>query len=400
MDSKINSIKLILSEKKEIGLLYIDTGSLQTIEVILGWEALDNIITKIDTFIIGHQNLFNRWRIKSYWKTLSDSFVLIVEALQGEIILENLEFLATHLQNEIINYIQRAHHNLPIQPIVQLGYSLLRYNPNIRLERLIGRAIEEAQEVAKASTQKSLNFQIQKLKKIIEERKIYLVFQPIVNLITGKCLGYEALARGPKGSPLEAPELLFTLAAKAGLIFQLENLCQESLIKQAAIPSNQYIFVNIEPSLLEKKIYQKLSLFESSALLKNKIVIEITERMAIKDYHSIDSILKDMREKGFKIAVDDVGSGYASLESIAYFKPDFIKINNSLIIGIHKDFIKQEIAKTLVDIAKKIQSQTIAEGIEGSEDLFYLQKSGVDYGQGFYISYPTIRPSIIRGDWL
>lgn len=393
MESKINGVKLILSEKKEIGLLYIDTGSLQTIEVILGWEAFDKIITIIDAFVIEHQNLFNRWRIKTYWKTLSDSFVIIVEAMQGEIILENLEFLATHLQNEIINYIGRLQRNLPIQPMVQLGYSLLRYNPNIRLERLIGRAVEEAQEVAKASTQKSLNFQIQKLKKIIEEKRIYLVFQPIVNLITGKCLGYEALARGPKGSPLEAPELLFTLAAKAGLIFQLENLCQESLIKQAAIPSNQYIFVNIEPSLLEKKVYQKLLLFEGSASLKNKIVIEITERMAIKDYHSIDSILKDIRLKGFKIAVDDVGSGYASLESIAYFKPDFIKINNSLIIGIHKDFIKQEIAKTLIDIAKKIQSKTIAEGIEYSEDLSYLQKSGVDYGQGFYFSYPTIHPT-------
>lgn len=396
MKGILNGIKLLLSENKEVGLLYIDTSSIQSIEIILGWEVFDKIITLIDAFIIEHQNLFHKWQIKTYWKTLSDSFVLIVDALQGEIILENLEFLSAYFQNEITNYIGKSQRNLPIQPIVQLGYSLLRYNPNIRLERLIGRAIEEAQEVAKASTKRSLNFQIQKLKKIIEEKRIYIVFQPIVNLITGECLGYEALARGPKGTPLEAPELLFSLAAKAGFVFQLENICQESLIKQSTVPSNQYLFINIEPSLLERKIYQKLSLFEASHSLKNKIVIEITERMAIKDYHSLDSILKDIKSKGFKIAVDDVGSGYATLESIVYLKPDFVKINNSLILGIHKDFIKQEITKTLVDISKKIKSETIAEGIENADDLIYLQKSGVDYGQGFYIAYPSLYPTKVK----
>lgn len=392
----IDKVRSILAEKKELGILYLDTSFLQSVEIVLGWETFDKIIELIESFIADHKSLFYHWRITAFWKTLSDSFVLIIEPVQGEIVIENLEFLCVHIQNEVNSFLKRQQRYLPVHPVVQLGYAILRHNSNIRFERLMGKTIEEAHEIAKTCSQRDINFQIQKLKQIIEEKKIYMVFQPIVNLKTGACIGYEALARGPRGSPLEAPEVMFSLASKAGMVFQLEDVCKNKIISQFSVPENQLIFVNLEPALLESKAYKKLSLFEKSEGLKNRLVIEITERMAIKDFHSMDSTLKDIRSLGYMIAVDDVGSGYSSLETIAYLKPDFIKINYSLVSGIFKDFIKQEISKTLVDIARKIGAKTVAEGIETLNDLACVRSLDIDYGQGFYISYPNSYPEKVK----
>lgn len=392
----IERVNIILNAKNEAGVIYIDTGPIRSIEAIIGWEAFDNIIELIDHYIKEHRTLFHNWQLSEYWKGMGDNFVLILESLQGEIILENIEFLCLHLQNELTYIIKNAQKYLPVHPVIQIGYSIIRHNNNIKLGRLIWSAIEEAQKAAVTFAQRDYNFQIQKLKKIIEDKKIYMVFQPIVELSTGECIGFEALARGPKGSSFEAPEVMFSIAEKAGIVFQLEDLCKSKLFNQFANIHSKYIFVNIEPSILESRAYKKLSLFVNAYESKSKIVIEITERMVSKDYNVMDSNLREIRTLGYKIAIDDVGSSYLSLESLICLRPDFVKINYSLIKGIKKDFIKQEIVKTLVDISKKMRAKTIAEGIECFEDLDYLRKNHVDYGQGFYISVPADYPSEIR----
>src|SRR5262249_50607276 len=118
---------------------------------------------------------------------------------------------------------------------------------------------------------------------------------------------------------------------------------------------------------------------------------EITERIAINDYQVVDRALQAIRKLGFRIAVDDVGSGYASLQSIAYLKPNFIKINEKMVQGISTDFIKQEIVKTLRDMASRFSASLIAEGIEEDSDLKTLQDLGVPFGQGYLFKSPEER---------
>ncbi len=392
----IEKIDMILSNRRELGLIYIDTGPIRSIESIIGWEIFDSIVESIDRYIREHKNLFHNWKLVIYWKGLGDNFVLLIESLQGEVILENIEFLCLHIQNELAYVIKNTQRYLPVHPVIQVGYSVLRGNANIKLGRLIWGAIEEAQKTASTFAQRDYNFQIQKLRKIIEDKRVYMVFQPIVELCTGECIGYEALARGPKGSAFEAPEVMFSIATKAGIVFQLEDLCKRKLANQYCNQINKYIFVNIEPSILESRAYKKLSLFLNPTLYKSKIVIEITERMVSKDYNNMDSNLRELRGLGYKIAIDDVGSSYLSLESLICLRPDFVKIGYALIKGIKKDFIKQEIVKTLVDISRKVGAKTIAEGIESNDDLEYLRMTKVDYGQGFYISVPADYPSEIN----
>jgi len=143
--------------------------------------------------------------------------------------------------------------------------------------------------------------------------------------------------------------------------------------------------------LLEYDHYHRLALFQAENIDPRNIVLEITERVAINDYEIVSRALEEIRKLGFRIAVDDVGSGYASLQSIACLKPDFIKISEKIVRGIARDFIKQEIVSTLRDMAGRFPATIIAEGIEDEADLRTLLTLKIPYGQGFLLQRPLER---------
>jgi EAL domain-containing protein (putative c-di-GMP-specific phosphodiesterase class I) len=118
------------------------------------------------------------------------------------------------------------------------------------------------------------------------------------------------------------------------------------------------------------------------------VVLEITERTAIKDYPKFRKRLRSFRERGFRFAVDDAGSGYAGLGSIANLEPDFIKLDISLINSIDTNFIKQNLVETMVGFAKEQGAMVIAEGIERAEELETVKRIGVPLVQGFLLHRP------------
>ena len=115
-----------------------------------------------------------------------------------------------------------------------------------------------------------------------------------------------------------------------------------------------------------------------------RVVIEITERTAIKDYPKFRDRLKAFRERGFRFAVDDAGSGYAGLGSIANLEPDFIKLDISLINAIDTNFIKQNLVETMVKFANDHGAMVIAEGVERAEEFETVKELGVHLVQGFF----------------
>jgi EAL domain-containing protein (putative c-di-GMP-specific phosphodiesterase class I) len=119
-----------------------------------------------------------------------------------------------------------------------------------------------------------------------------------------------------------------------------------------------------------------------------RVVIEITERTAIKDYPKFRGRLKAFREAGFRFAVDDAGSGYAGLGSIANLEPDFIKLDMSLITCIDSNFIKQNLVETMVKFANDQGASVIAEGVEREEEFETVKQLGVHLVQGFYLHRP------------
>jgi EAL domain-containing protein (putative c-di-GMP-specific phosphodiesterase class I) len=125
------------------------------------------------------------------------------------------------------------------------------------------------------------------------------------------------------------------------------------------------------------------------------VVIEITERTAIKDYPKFRDRLKAFREMGYRFAVDDAGSGYAGLGSIANLEPDFIKLDISLINAIDTNFIKQNLVQTMVRFANDHGAKVIAEGVERAEEFATVQELGVHLVQGFFLHRPQSASSPI-----
>ena len=124
-------------------------------------------------------------------------------------------------------------------------------------------------------------------------------------------------------------------------------------------------------------------------LKQERIVLEITERVAIQEWDSFKKTLRQFRGYGFKVAIDDMGAGYSSLQAIAELEPDFLKFDISLVRNIHENLIKIGLLETLVALSSKIHAQVIAEGIESKEEYHALLSLGVQLGQGYYFAAPS-----------
>ncbi|WP_018247606.1 EAL domain-containing protein [Orenia marismortui] len=230
------------------------------------------------------------------------------------------------------------------------------------------------------------------LKDIIDNKSIRTLFQPIINLKTAEILGYEALSRGPKGSSLESPLKLFSLAKKHNMLFNLEQLCREkALLNTQNIEEGNKLFLNIDPGVIYDSNFKAgttKEIINNISISQNDIVIELTETTCIDDFQGFRLALNHYTDQGYQIAIDDTGAGYSGLQSIVSISYNYIKLDRSLVMNIDQDPVKQALLETFMRFAKKINSKVIAEGIETVAELDILIQMGVDYGQGYLIARP------------
>lgn len=231
------------------------------------------------------------------------------------------------------------------------------------------------------------------LNRIIEQGEISTVFQPIVNLKTGEVIGYEALSRGPLNSILQSPNELFSTAADFNRTWDLESLCRTKAIERAKdIDKDKYLFINVDPHIFKDEKFKKGFTKEFLAnhnMSPEAIIFEITEKTSIEDYISFKAALDNYVEQGYKIAIDDMGSGYSGLKMLTETKPHFVKIDMDLIRDIDGDSFKQSLVKCFVSLAEVTNMKLIAEGIETEAELLTLIDLGVYAGQGFFLQRPA-----------
>lgn len=231
---------------------------------------------------------------------------------------------------------------------------------------------------------------------LVESKLIYPVYQPIVSLRNGAAYGYEALTRLPVNSWFGGPMELFRYAEENGAVYKLDRVARELAIDGCLkLGSDQKLFINVMAQIMEDPRFspgRTISLLEEHHLSPNQVVFEITERNSIEDYPSVKKALQHYRSQGYRIAIDDVGAGYSSLQSIVELRPDYMKVDRSIIQQIHKDDVKEHILTTLQEVAGKIGSELIAEGIETGEELDKLVQLGVPYAQGYWLGRPAPFP--------
>lgn len=239
---------------------------------------------------------------------------------------------------------------------------------------------------------------------ILADKQLGVVYQPIVSLATGWTRGWEALARGPESGYFSRADRIFDFAEENGLLFLTEKLCWEKAIGCVGdLDAGQALFVNVHPQTVSNPAFAEgeiLRTLERCCRPEN-VVIEVTEKHGIRDFKAFRRVLDGCRRRGLRIAIDDVGSGFSGLQSIAEIRPEFLKIDMSLVRGIDRDTGKQHVIESLVGLAENLGCKTIAEGIETQEELDALSFHGVHYGQGYYLARPEFpkKQEKIRGGW-
>ena len=234
------------------------------------------------------------------------------------------------------------------------------------------------------------------LRRIMADGLLSPVFQPILDFRLRAILGYEALSRGPQDSPLHRPDQLFAAAAETGLAAELEHACREASLRAfAAQRLAGRLFLNVTPGcLLDHRLMNghTRDLLAELGIAPNRVVIELTENQQITDLPGIQEALLHYRGRGFQIAIDDLGEGFANLRLWSELRPEFVKIDKHFIAGIADDRIKFHFVRAMQDLAEICNASLVAEGIERVEDFVCLRDMGIACGQGYFIARPAASP--------
>jgi len=235
------------------------------------------------------------------------------------------------------------------------------------------------------------------LQQILNHQQITTLFQPIFDVELQEIVGYEALSRGPQGSPLHAASTLFEVATQCGCLSQLELLTRNLAIERfAAQKLSGKLFLNVSPMLLTDPKHphgELLKIVNKVGLSCDRVIIEISEQYPIFSSELLHQALARYRNYGFSVAIDDLGAGYAGLKEWSYLRPDIVKIDRYFVDGCNLDIVKREFLRTIFELGKATSTQVIAEGIECKEEFELLCELGMIYAQGFLLAKPAVVPT-------
>jgi len=224
---------------------------------------------------------------------------------------------------------------------------------------------------------------------LLDGDQVDIALQPVVSLETGRCLGMEALARFPAG--FGTPDTVFAAAHAVGLGLELERMalrCAYQLLETLRDPI--YIGLNLAPDVALELVK---SMPPDVEIPWRRVVLEITEHALVADYAELRDVLKPLREQGLRVAVDDAGAGYASMQHVVEMRPDIIKIDRTLVDGLANDPARRSVVSGFVLLAYELGATVLAEGVETSEDLQAARRLGATCAQGYVIARPSLDPA-------
>lgn len=232
----------------------------------------------------------------------------------------------------------------------------------------------------------------QQLEHIIEDKKIYPVYEPIISLKNGELLGYEALSRISLNPCDFNVEEMFFYAKEFQCLWNLEYICRKKALKEVKNNLGQKkLFLNVDPNIFNDERFQTgmtLNYLKRYNICPDNIVFEICERSDIREINLFQKAVNHYEKQNYQIAIDDFGKGYADFNRIFFLHPKYVKLDISLIRNVNHDSVKRSTIEGMVKFCHSENICLIAEGIETEEELLELIRLGVDYGQGYFLGKP------------
>ncbi len=382
----LDQIRRLLDDHGTVQLLLVRVEQEQVLERIVGWERYDGLLRALATRlreVLAVEG--GRGWLLSQEHVRGDQFMVFLgDAAAADRVLGRLGPGMAIPVNDDTGEADM----LPLRA----GRGVVRRQPALRTERCIYNALVEARRDLAQQGRALDRARERELRAILTEGRISTVFQPIYRVPEREVIGYEALSRGPLGTYLESADNLFGFAERAGLLGELERLCVDRALESGVrLPRSATVFLNLSIvglEHLEASAGGLAAMVERRGWSPRSVVLEVTERTYADDPDGLRTTVELLRRRGFRVAIDDMGTGYSSLHVLADLKPDFIKLDHMLVRDLAAEPIKQNLVSALIGFAATSESLVIAEGVERHDELEVLLRLGVHLVQGFFFGLP------------
>jgi len=389
-------VQHLLANHGQLGVIYVGLQGINALEELSGFEVVDEVFRTVGARLSEARGEILRREDFVSISSLGTGFVIVLSPsrTKGYLVDADLRAVKERLESKLLVDIEdELKRRLEVQIGVSVGWARLSQSPKVRFRRALLHAIEDATngiQRERSETRHRLNAEFQR---ILAKEQVTCVYQPIVHADDYTVVGFELLARGPRQSELHRPDVLFEVAREQGRVPELDRLCRMTAARASSTLPDRYLrFINTEPINLLFQARSDLFVHELIAAtpthLREKTIIEVTEKSVIEDFERVRDVVAQLRDQGFRIAIDDAGAGYSGLQAVVEIEPDFMKLDMSLVRNIETSQVKQRLVATLRDFCQSAGIELVAEGVETNAQLDKVVELGVPYAQGFLFARP------------
>jgi EAL domain-containing protein (putative c-di-GMP-specific phosphodiesterase class I) len=394
-----DELRTTLDGRRRLGVIHVEPANIDLVESLYGWQVFDRTMGLIAAVIKRMPGAeLPAGSLLAVADVPADRFVMFVPATA-----EGHEPTPSDLASIAAAVKVRLDLALDDDPfatmapriLVRVGHAFLSDDPFYRFERRVHAAVEEARTLSDRREQNRDRVWGAELKQLIRDARIRTVWQPVFEMASGDVFGFEALARGPKDSLFEMPRAMFALSGRVGAAGDLDRLCRAAAIREGAeVAGARKLFVNVLPSTLADPEWREGAVPEMLAAAGRKpedVVVEVSERAVGPDAESLAIACSGLRQDGFALALDDAGTGRDGGEALDRLRPDYVKVDASVVRGIDRNLVKQEIFATIARQGGAVGARLIAVGVESPEEAATIRRLGAPYAQGYHFAGPAPR---------
>ena len=334
---------------------------------------------------------------------------------------EDLLFACSHLEGDVEDHLSNLDRRLnttlsslidalpgvpPRAAACCLAHTSLAVDEPALLQRPMARAVKHIQLECWRPEAAARNTDGRLLANALATEAFEYHFQPIVDVQAGAVIAYEALCRGTM-QDFRFPDLIFKTAERCDRVWDLGKVLRDVAARATASlhessKGGRMMFLNVHPRDLNDPSFIQQTTDGPLVEFASEIVLELTERAAVDDYKSLKKLFGTLRAHGYRVAIDDLGSGYAGLTALAELEPEFIKFDMGLVRDLHLNPTKQQLIERMVGFARDMQATTISEGVECAEERAALLNCGSNVMQGYFFARPApsfveLHPSAVSG---
>ena len=402
-----DDITQIMNQKKQFGdaidaldeplIVYMKLEEFDTLEEFYDDATVEMIQDEVDSYL--ENNMPQNCDFDRVYQLGGGEYAMVNETSKclknTEVFLKELKAYQEKIREDVL-YISDVDYDMAVIISLAYGKEMVLEDAKLGIKKLLKNRqdfIIANGLTIKAQNKAQKNMEtISMIKSAINNYRIISYFQPIINNKTQKVEKYESLVRLIDGEDKVLSPYFFLETAKKGKYYsQITDIVLENSFG-VLNKTDKDISINLSALDIEKKTTREkiFSLLKRESQNANRIVFELLEDEAVKNFKTIADFIDDVKKMGVKIAIDDFGSGYSNFERLMDYRPDILKVDGSLIKHIETNSYSLSVVKTIIAFAKEQNIKTVAEFVENRVIYEILNDLGVDYSQGYYFGKPMM----------